>query len=552
MGEKRHNIQAVHDKAGLVRSAVYKLYHDRTNRIDYETLSKLCKLFGCEAGGLIKYYKGKTCMKKCREGGEGMTDQSTGGLYIKMDERKLSVVVHSLFSSWMLSFLFEGRIFYSLADAYKFDPAGMVFCGVAANFVGLLLCGLFIKTKKAARRLFLCSYILFFAVSVIFFFPPSLLWTFGLIAGSFLAGGCVAAWGFYLKSGTPKNERIKTVADMLILSNVLMILFNMAAIHISPFVGLVSSMLVLLGAFLLALKLPADHDAVIPALSEPEKNHISIKGTIAFLCLFIVVITINSGLMYQVVSPAFAHLESLTSWYWALPYVVAIFIMRNLPKRINRTYILYAAIAMIGLSFIGFMSLGRSAAGYLAVNTLMLGAFGVYDLFWWSILGEMLDFHKNPARVFGLGLSANVLGILLGGLIGNAILSADTNSPNPTLLALTVVCVTLALLPPLHKHLSSLLKDHTYLTVLSKMTEQEQTAQMEYQAKFGKLSKRENQVATLLLQGKTGRMIAGELHISENTVKYYIKNIYYKFNVQSRTELICSILKEEENEFPPK
>jgi DNA-binding NarL/FixJ family response regulator len=164
----------------------------------------------------------------------------------------------------------------------------------------------------------------------------------------------------------------------------------------------------------------------------------------------------------------------------------------------------------------------------------------------------MLEFHKNPARVFGIGLSANVLGILLGGLIGNVILSADTNSPNPTLLALTVVCVTLALLPPLHKHLSSLLKDHAYLTVLSKMSEQEQAAQMEYAAKFGKLSKRENQVATLLLQGKTGRMIAAELDISENTVKYYIKNIYYKFNVQSRTELICSILKKGENEFPPK
>jgi DNA-binding CsgD family transcriptional regulator len=469
-----------------------------------------------------------------------------------MDERKLSVVVHSLFSAWMLSFLFEGRIFYSLADAYKFDPAGMVFCGVAAIFVGLLLCGLFIKTKKAARRLFLCSYILFFAVSVIFFFSPSLFWTFGLIVGSFLAGACVAAWGFYLKSGTPKNERIKTAADMLILSNVLMILCNMAAIHLSPRIGLALAMFMLLGAFVFALKLPVEDNAVSPAPSEQKENPVGIARLLVFLCLFIVVITINSGLMYQVVNPAFAHLESLTSWYWALPYVVAIFIMRNLPGRINRTYILYAAIAMIGLSFIGFMSLGRSAAGYLAVNTLMLGAFGVYDLFWWSILGEMLELHKNPAKVLGIGLSANVLGVLLGGLIGNAILSADTNSPDPTLLALTVVCVTLALLPPLHKHLSSLLKDHAYLTVFSKMTEQEQTGRMEYAAKFGKLSKRENQVATLLLQGKTGRMIAAELHISENTVKYYIKNIYYKFNVQSRAELICSTLKEEKNESPPK
>jgi hypothetical protein len=117
-------------------------------------------------------------------------------LPINLDERKLSVLVLSLFSSWMLAFLFEGQIFYSLADAYNIDPEIMVFCGVAAMFAGLLLCGLFIKSKKAAKRLFLCSYPFFIAVSVIFFFPPSVFWTVGLIVGSFLAGGCVAAWAF--------------------------------------------------------------------------------------------------------------------------------------------------------------------------------------------------------------------------------------------------------------------------------------------------------------------------------------------------------------------
>lgn len=55
------------------------------------------------------------------------------------------------------------------------------------------------------------------------------------------------------------------------------------------------------------------------------------------------------------VNPAFANIEWLTSWYWALPYIAALFVMRNLPRRINRTYILYAAIAMIGLSFIGLV-----------------------------------------------------------------------------------------------------------------------------------------------------------------------------------------------------
>ncbi len=405
----------------------------------------------------------------------------------------------------------------------------------------------FYKNKECGKTVILMLVRFFISASMVFFFPPSLLWGIGIITGSFLAGGCVAAWAFYLKSGTPKNKRIKTVADMLILSNILMIMLNMTAIHISPRVGLALSMLMLMCAFIFAMKLPTDNDvAATPAASKPRKNTVSITNLLIFLCLFITVITINSGLMYHVVNPAFAHHEQLTSWYWAIPYISALFIMRNLPKRISRTYILYVAIAMIGFSFIGFMSLGRGAVCYIVIDTLMLGAFGVYDLFWWSILGEMLELHQNPARILGIGLSANVLGVLLGGLIGDAVTSSGIHSPNSMLLALAVVCVTLVLLPPLHKYLSFLLKDHIYLRGFSELPVQEQINQIKQSARFENLSERENQVTFLLLQGKTYRTIAGELMISENTVKYYVKNIYSKFGIQSRAELIDIIQKKEQ------
>ncbi len=494
------------------------------------------------------------------------------------DERGLSIIVHALFSAWMLAFLFEGQILYALIDFYRLASGVMVFGSMAATFTGLILCGFFIKTRRAAKQLFLSSYLFFIAVSAIFFFSPSVLWIAGIIISSFLAGGCVAAWSFYLKSGTPKNERIKTIADMLILSNILMILLNMTAVHLAPRFGLAFSMLMLGGAFFFALKLPQDEEAAASAVSSAlaatdasaisgatavpgasatpavpgapgaissKDNHANIAAPLIFLCLFIIVITINSGLMYHVINPAFTHLKTLTSWYWAVPYIAALFIMRNLPRGTNRAYILYVAIAMIGFSFIGFMGLDRSVGSYLVVNTLMLGACGVYDLFWWSILGEMLDLHHNPARILGSGLSANVLGILLGGLVGNAVISADIYSPHPTLLALAVVCVTLALLPPLHRHLSLLLKDHTYLTAFSEMPVQEQISHFDRVAEFGSLSERESEVASRLLQGKTYRAIAGELYISENTVKYYVKNIYAKFNIRSRAELIDIMLGKE-------
>jgi DNA-binding CsgD family transcriptional regulator len=366
-----------------------------------------------------------------------------------------------------------------------------------------------------------------------------------LISSSFVAGACVAAWGFYFKSGTPSNERIKTAADGLIYSNILMILMNMAAVHLSAYVGLGLSILMLGSAFLFSARLPVNVQAMPSPPPDKTEKHISVVKPLAFLCLFVVIITVNSGLMYQVLNPAFAHHEWLVSWYWAVPYIIALYIMKNLPRKTNRTYILYVAIAMIGFAFIAFMTFDRSAASYLLVNTLMLGACGVYDLFWWSILGEMLDLDKNPAKILGVGLSANVLGVLLGGLIGNTITATGASSQNPSILALAVVCVTFIILPPLHKHLSALLKNHAYLTVLSEMSPAKQSRITGSFALLGRLTERESEIAALLLKGKTYRMIAGELCLSENTVKTHIKNIYSKFNIRSRTELINLILEQQ-------
>jgi len=212
--------------------------------------------------------------------------------------------------------------------------------------------------------------------------------------------------------------------------------------------------------------------------------------------------------------------------------------MRNLPRKTNRTYILFAAIAMMGFAFVIFVGFKHTAVSYLAVNTLMLGACGVFDLFWWSIIAEMLDFVSNPAKIFGIGMSANVFGVLIGGIIGNVLFSAETQILNSSLFAMTVICVSLMILPILHKHLSLVLTDHAYLTVMATASGKEQEKTYESFVSLGNLTDRESEIALILVKGNTYRMIAGELGISENTVKTHVKNIYSKFNVQSRTELI--------------
>jgi len=457
---------------------------------------------------------------------------------VTLDGRILSIIVFSLFFSWILAFPFEGQVLYAVSAQYNIDPHSMVFGSIAAHLIGLVSSGLVIKSIKAAKRLMLGTVVLCIAGTSAFFFIPSFIWNISLWALSFLAGGCVAAWGFYLKAFTPTKQRIKTTADGLIYSNILMILMNTVAIQLSPTGGLAMLLFILAAALFFVARLPESAPAYKQPSAKEESKPVSPFKPLAFLCLFIIVITINSGLMYQVINPAFAHHEWLVSWYWAVPYVFALYVMKNLPARTSRAYILYVGIAMIGFAFIAFMALDRSVASYLVVDTLMLGACGVYDLFWWSILGEMLDFGKNPARILGVGLAANVLGVLLGGMIGNEIIASDPQTLKTSVLALVVVFVILIILPLLHRQLSMLLDNHAYLTLFSDKSQEKRIEAVKSVVQINQLTERESEIVGLLLRGRTYKMIASELFVSENTVKTHIKNIYSKLNIQSKAQLI--------------
>ena len=58
---------------------------------------------------------------------------------------------------------------------------------------------------------------------------------------------------------------------------------------------------------------------------------------------------------------------------------------------------------------------------------------------------------------------------------------------------------------------------------------------------MNKLSRRELEVTHLLLQGKSNKLIALALGISDRTVEFHLKNVYAKFQVSSRMELVLKL-----------
>lgn len=50
MGIHKMSIQDVHENTGLNRNTISNLYHEKVTRIDFETMDKLCRLYGCQPG----------------------------------------------------------------------------------------------------------------------------------------------------------------------------------------------------------------------------------------------------------------------------------------------------------------------------------------------------------------------------------------------------------------------------------------------------------------------------------------------------------------------
>jgi NarL family two-component system response regulator LiaR len=58
------------------------------------------------------------------------------------------------------------------------------------------------------------------------------------------------------------------------------------------------------------------------------------------------------------------------------------------------------------------------------------------------------------------------------------------------------------------------------------------------------LTKREREILVLLIDGKTNKEIAGQLSLSEGTVRFHVSNILSKMGVGNRTEAVSQALKQ--------
>jgi two-component system nitrate/nitrite response regulator NarL len=76
--------------------------------------------------------------------------------------------------------------------------------------------------------------------------------------------------------------------------------------------------------------------------------------------------------------------------------------------------------------------------------------------------------------------------------------------------------------------------------LINRLAQTEEAAQTEASVEpESEITKREQELLVYIADGLTNKAIANELDISENTVKYHLKNILRKMNVQNRAEAVA-------------
>jgi DNA-binding CsgD family transcriptional regulator len=538
------------------------------------------------------------------------------------------IISFALYSAWMLAVPFMGQALRARASELGTGvPMHIDFVATLSIFVSLFATGFFLTKGAQVRRVTPPAIAVGIVGTLVLMGPVTPLWDAAAVMLPVSTGIIVACWGHYYRMFRTPVARLHAAADVIIISNIGMIFINMVAVNLSARLGLGLSVVALIASLVLFMfahrtefdelngyendaSLPTRNQAPDATNSLPARSHSThssfgtdplLRRALALLYIFIMIITVDSGLMYQVVRPAFAHHEFLSSFYWAVPYIGAVALMKIMPERIRRSHILYIAIAMIGFAFILFHVLDTSAASYIVIDTLMLGAFGICDLFWWVILGELLVYAANPVKVFGIGLSANILGVLVGSVAGGQLARLSGGRDSVSAAAIGIVLISLLALPHLYDNLARVIKNQAFLEGLfARRTERDDEGAAPIASTAGAapidpavgpapvtgdiaaagpsspaalpidpaapappatrftagptafdpadriqtvsaafdLTGREEEIAGLLSRGLTYKMIARELHISENTVKTHIKNIYSKMNVRSKPEFL--------------
>lgn len=449
----------------------------------------------------------------------------------------------ALYFSWVLAFPYYGIVFLPLnegldATAYYCTSAYLMF-----HALGYLAGALFLKKTYPWKYLMSGSLVGTIAINLAIWFSPAALWVAGFSLLGFISSFYVLGWSHLYRLFYPA-DKVHIIVHMAVRSNIIAVLI-IALSTIVPKTVLMAVMLtpLLAAGWLLISKGPKPIPAVTPI---PKTTIIFPSLLMLVLCLFFAAFKLSAGFMYRVIHysyPVMDHYRLIDTYYHYIPFIFTLVFILHYHKKIQRHFLAFAGIALLGLSFVTFALAGENLVSFILTTTLIEAAFALLNVFSWTLLGDLSSSYGSAHRFFGFGLFAILFGTFTGGLIGEyLLLHGDSPRALTALYATAAIFLTLVIIPWFKekvedKETGLILKDY-----LTQPLAPDDLLSLLF-AEVG-LTAREKEVSRLLLEGLSNKEMAGKLFISENTLKTHLRNIYRKFGVSKRNELI-NLMKQE-------
>jgi DNA-binding CsgD family transcriptional regulator len=456
---------------------------------------------------------------------------------------KYIILSYGFFLGWLLSFPYNGPVLELLYVKYGLSTPALALIFTVVPAVFLIAFSALVRRESFCRHVMAASCVVCMAGTLltsvlkaeILYFPFAVM---GICCVLF-----IPAWSYFYTCCTSDGLKRKVMALVIITGNVIYYVMNLLTLYLSFSVLCMILVIILACSLLFSLRIDR-HPCLKSPVNVKEK---SFPGMLVFsVCIFMFVINLNAGIMFQTVYPYFRQYERVSDFYTMVPYIAMLFSCFYLSNRISKTFPLYLGTVLLGVSYLSFSAFGAAYHSFFIVETFAQAGWALIDLFLWTMLGEIAAYYGSPLKISGYGLMSNLLSVFMGGVVGLRLFRAYAEPHFLTgLLAVFIVLVTVLLLPFLAQNIKRFTAETEQMTHMNdRMAPPSETSMLVSLPGFELLTAREAEIAVLLSDGMKNREIAEQLSISENTLKIHARRIYNKLGVSDKKELLQRMIRQ--------
>lgn len=376
---------------------------------------------------------------------------------------------------------------------------------------------------------------------------------------AFIAGIIFAKVVYQIIFFMPKNCWIRTIVSTFSIVQSVIYLYRIFPMHNYPKILYWFGIILQVVCLYCSIRFKGNVLSVIQNIPVVKLNN---KLLFSLFGVFILLTTCMT-IVKNVVLPSFATNHWL-NYYQIFPDILTWVALYLWGPKLKRVLFFQTCVFLISLTFVSFQLLKGSIAGHLIARTLMEPAYLCWDVFFFSLVIDLVFKYWNQytrARTTFLAMFATI-GLTEAGT--SALLGRSLGIQSHIYVLFYLVCFIMFFMFPYIEHVleqeglngwnksgttalysfglpvfdsppTTLPMDTSNLTYdLPPSSHPDITSYLEEGVT---LTPREKEVLAQMMDKQDNDVIANRLGISKNTVKIHVKNILSKFNVKNRQEL---------------